>query len=79
MSFVPFNRKPREIEMSNKLTSEQVEAITYAYMDVCATDKVINDDNWDHRVIAEIGEAVVQTKVDLEKAFPFLIEDVEDE
>tara|TARA_Y100000034_G_scaffold44517_1_gene54621 strand:- start:427 stop:621 length:195 start_codon:yes stop_codon:yes gene_type:complete len=64
--------------MSN-LTSDQVNAITYAYMDVCATDKVINDDNWDHRVIAEIGEAVVQTKADLEKAFPFLLEGVEDE
>ena len=64
--------------MSN-LTSDQVNAITYAYMDVCATDKVINDDNWDHRVIAEIGEALVQTKADLEKAFPFLLEGVEDE
>ena len=50
--------------MSN-LTSEQVDAITYAYMDVCATDKVVNDDSWDHRAIAEIGEAVVQTKIDL--------------
>ena len=64
--------------MSN-LTSEQVNAITYAYMDVCATDKVVNDDSWDHRAIAEIGEAVVQTKADLENAFPFLMECVEDE
>ena len=61
------------------LKPDQVEAITYAYMDVCATDKVINDDSWDHRAIAEVGEAVVQTKFDLEKAFPFLIEDIEDE
>ena len=51
------------------LTHEQIDAITYAYLDVCATDKVINDDSWDHRAIAEVGEAVVQTK----------IEDVEDE
>ena len=69
--------------MSN-LTSEQVDAITYAYLDVCATDKVINCDslicnNWNDIEIAEIGEAVVQTKVDLEKAFPFLIEGVKDE
>ena len=64
--------------MSN-LTSEQVDAITYAYLDVCATDKVINDDSWDHKAIAEIGEAVVQTKVDLEKAFPFLLEEAGDE
>ena len=48
-------------------------------MDVCATDIVVNDDSWDHRAIAEIGEAVVQTKADLEKAFPFLIEEVKDE
>ena len=66
-------------QYNDSLTSEQVDAITYAYMDVCVTDKVINDDNWDHRVIAEIGEAVVQTKADLEKAFPFLIEEIEDE
>ena len=65
--------------MSDTLTHEQLEAITYAYMDICATDKVINDDSWDHRAIAEVGEAVVQTKGDLEKAFPFLIEEVEDE
>ena len=64
--------------MSN-LTSEQVDAITYAYLDECATDKVINDDSWDHKAIAEIGEAVVQTKVDLEKAFPFLLEEAGDE
>ena len=64
--------------MSN-LTSEQVDAITYAYLDVCATDKVVNDYSWDHRAISEIGEAVVQTKTDLEKAFPFLIKGVEDE
>ena len=64
------------------LTNEQVDAITYAYLDVCATDKLVNDDKgflWDHRAIAEVGEAVVQTKGDLEKAFPFLIEGVEDE
>ena len=65
--------------MSDTLTSEQVNAVTYAYMDVCATDKVINDDNWDHRVIAEIGEAVVQTKADLEIAFPWLLEEAGDE
>jgi hypothetical protein len=72
--------------MSN-LTSEQLEAITYAYMDICATDKILNDNSWDHRLaynrevvaIAEVGEAVKLTREDLEKAFPFLIEDVEDE
>ena len=65
--------------MSN-LTSEQVDAITYAYLDVCATNNILNDDMWEtQHALAEIGEAVVKTKVDLEKAFPFLIEGVEDE
>ena len=64
--------------MSN-LTSEQVEAITYAYLDVCATEKFINGDPLDGRAWNEIAEAVPQTKVDLEKAFPFLVEGVEDE
>ena len=64
--------------MSN-LTSEQVDAITYAYLDVCATNNILNDDMWEtQHALAEIGEAVVKTKVDLEKAFPFLIEGVED-
>lgn len=58
------------------LTSEQVDAITYAYLDICATDKLINDDDWDHGCIAEVGEAVIQTKGDLEKAFPFLLKGV---
>jgi hypothetical protein len=79
------SRNTFEAKGDSRLTSEQVDAITYAYMDICATDKVVNnasgwrDDSWDHKAIAEVGEAIVQTKVDLEKAFPFLIEDVEDE
>ena len=65
--------------MSN-LTSEQVDAITYAYLDVCATNNILNDDMWEtQHALAEIGEAVVQTKVDLEKAFPFLLEEAGDE
>ena len=73
------SRNTFEAKGESRLTSEQVEAITYAYMDICATDKVINDDSWDHRAIAEVGEAIIQTKVDLEEAFPFLNEGVEDE
>ena len=71
--------RARELGADDCLTSEQIDAITYAYMDLCATDKIINGDSWDLRVIAEMGEAVTMTKADLEKAFPFLIEDVEDE
>ena len=62
------------------LTEEQIEAITYAYMDINATNKILNDDMWEpQHALAEIGEAVVQTKKDLEKAFPFLLDGVEDE
>jgi len=66
--------------MSN-LTSEQVDAITYAYMDICATDTHLNGSNspYDGMAAAEIGEAVQLTREDLERAFPFLIEEVEDE
>ena len=67
--------------MSN-LTSEQVNAITYAYMDVCATDKVINCDslicnNWNDIEIAEIGEAVVQTRLTQRKRFRFYLRRLE--
>ena len=67
--------------MSN-LTSEQVDAITYAYMDVKAANKLMNEEeNWDNRIQAEaeLYEATNKTKVDLEKAFPFLIEEVGNE
>ena len=67
--------RARELGADDCLTSEQIDAITYAYMDICATDKALNDDEWSQ----ELGEAVVMTKADLEKAFPFLIKDVEDE
>ena len=63
------------------LTSEQVDAITYAYLDVKAANKMM-DEVWRGnriRAEAELYEATNQTKVDLEKAFPFLIEEVEDE
>jgi len=66
--------------MSDTLTSEQVNAVTYAYMDVCAADTFLNgDDPLDRRAWDEIAEAVPQTKVDLEKAFPWLLEEASDE
>ena len=49
-------------------------------MDVCAADTFLNgDDPLDGRAWNEIAEAVPQTKADLEKAFPFLLEGVEDD
>jgi len=68
--------------MSN-LTSEQVDAITYAYMDICATDAHLNGSSsgYDGMAAIEIGEAVKLTREDLEDAFPFLnlMEGVDDE
>jgi len=77
------NFAERILKMSN-LTSEQVDAITYAYMDVKAANKLMNEneeENWDNRIHAEaeLYEATNKTKVDLEKAFPFLIEEVGNE
>ena len=62
------------------LTGGQVDAITNAYLDVCATDKFVNGEYpLDRHDCDEISEAVPQTKIELEKAFPFLMEAVEDE
>jgi len=66
--------------MSDTLTSEQVDAVTYAYLDICATNTFLNsDDLLNRRMWDEISEAVPQTKVDLEKAFPWLLEEAGDE
>jgi hypothetical protein len=65
--------------MSN-LTSEQVDAITYAYLDISAADDLLNGgvpiDSMHHTIV---GFACKQSKTDLEEAFPFLLEGVEDE
>ena len=68
--------------MSDEMTSEQVEAITYAYLDIKAANKLMDEEeNWGNRIQAEaeLYDATLQTKKDLEQAFPFLIEEVEDE
>ena len=67
--------------MSDTLTSEQVDAITYAYMDIKAAYNLVDENcGYDNRAQAEaeLYEATSKTKIDLEKAFPFLIEEVED-
>lgn len=57
------------------MTSDQVDAITHAYLDICATDQVLNGKETDRLLISEVGDAVPQTKEDLEKAFPWLLEE----
>ena len=71
--------------MSN-LTSEQVDAITYAYMDIKAANNMFDsrrepsDDTFSspsYKAKEELFEATKQTTKDLEKAFPFLLEEVD--
>ena len=75
------SRNTFEAKGESRLTSEQVEAITYAYMDIVASNKLMDEVWRGNRIQAEseLYEATNQTKVDLEKAFPFLIKDIEDE
>ena len=57
------------------LTSGQVNAITYAYMDVVAANRLMDEEEtWGNRIQAEaeLYEATRQTKIDLETEFPFL-------
>ena len=69
--------------MSDTLTSEQVDAVTYAYLDICATNTFLNsDDLLNRRMWARLEDADIYfdvTKVDLEKAFPWLLEEAGDE
>ena len=70
-------RQKKAVDWLNQmLTNEQRQAILYAYLDVTAVSKIVGDeDNWDWNVIAELGNATKETKVDLEREFPFLLED----
>ena len=70
-------RQKKRIDWLNQmLTPEQRQAILYAYLDVTAVSKIVGDeDNWDWCVIAELGNATTETKADLEREFPFLLED----
>ena len=71
--------RARELGIDS-LTEKQIEAITYAYMDLCATDTYLNGSKsaYDGMAASEIGEAVKLTRADLERAFPFLLDRVED-
>ena len=72
--------------MSN-LTSEQVDAITNAWLDLSATSEMLNGDRLsfvscspiDRRAWQEMSVAAKDSVEELEKEFPFLLEGVEDE
>jgi hypothetical protein len=57
------------------LTSEQVDAITHAWLDCCATSKLREGDGTD---LDGLAEAAGDSAEELEQAFPFLVEGVDD-
>jgi len=62
------------------LTSEQVDAITNAWIDLSATSDMLNgDDPIDRRAWQEMSVATKDSMEELEKGFPFLIQDINDE
>ena len=64
----------------SKLTSEQIDAITNAWLDLSATSEMLNGDSpIDRRAWEEIAVASKDSVEEIEKAFPFLLEGVEDE
>lgn len=63
--------------MSN-LTSEQVDAITHAWLDM-STKLELNKEPFSAHKHAETDAAMSDSVKELEKAFPFLMEGVEDE
>jgi len=61
------------------LTNDQVDAITHAWLDLSATNDMMNgNDPIDKWKWLEIAEAAKDSVAELEKAFPFLL-DIEDE
>ena len=64
----------------SKLTSEQVDAITHAWLDLCASkEQFESDDQFTGVGADELAIACRDSIEELEKAFPFLLEGVEDE
>ena len=53
------------------LTSDQVDAITHAWLDCCAASNLPNDHNID---LDGLAEAAGNSAEELEAAFPFLTE-----
>jgi hypothetical protein len=65
--------------MSN-LTSDQVDAITHAWLDLCASkDHFESEEQFTGVGADELAVACTDSVEELEKEFPFLLEGVEDE
>ena len=62
------------------LTNDQVDAITHAWLDLCASkEQFESDDQFTGVGADELAVACRDSIEELEKAFPFLLEGVEDE
>ena len=62
------------------LTNEQIEAITHAWLDLCASKEHFEGEDEFVGVGAdELAVACTDSVEELEKEFPFLLEGVEDE
>lgn len=67
-------------EASHPLTSDQVDAITHAWLDLCASKEHFEGEDEFVGVGAdELAVACTDSLEELETAFPFLLEGVEDE
>ena len=63
-----------------RLTSDQVDAITHAWLDLCASKEHFESEEQFTGVGAdELAVACTDSVEELEKEFPFLLEGVEDE
>ena len=62
------------------LTSDQVDAITHAWLDLCASkDHFESEEQFTGVGADELAVACTDSVEELEKVFPFLLEGVEDE
>jgi hypothetical protein len=65
---------------AGSLTDDQVDAITHAWLDLCASKEHFESEEQFTGVGAdELAVACTDSVEELEKAFPFLMEPVEDE
>ena len=62
------------------LTSDQVDAITHAWLDLCASwEQFESEEQFTGVGADELAVACTDSVEELEKEFPFLLEGVEDE
>jgi hypothetical protein len=65
--------------MKMSLTSDQVDAITHAWLDLCASkDHFESEEQFTGVGADELAVACTDSLEELEKEFPFLLEGVED-